>query len=326
VKRPGSRLIATALVLLFGLGLGLLAVSYAAQYRYVVGQRHQVAASAIEAGCLDVALMILSLLALGLARRGLSSSVERALVVIVALGSAGMNYAASDPSSPRSVIAYAMPPLLLAIIVDRTVATVRRHYLGMADGRSPWAVAGRSALYGMRLVVAPASTCAGLRAALLRVTPLAVPPGTGRAALSGPQGVPPGTASASSAPGAPGLSPARSVPSAVPAAPGRASERAGRAAPARGEPVARSGGREPGRATVPPRAVPLPVSDRSGLEHARASYRASVAAARPKSARALAAEHGISRRQAARIVGETGPALALVSARQDADGDREEVS
>jgi hypothetical protein len=60
--------------------------------------------------------------------------------------------------------------------------------------------------------------------------------------------------------------------------------------------------------------VPSPVSDRSGLEHARAAYRASVTAGAPLSGRALADQHGISRRQAARIIGEAdgGPALSVV--------------
>src|SRR5258708_420628 len=172
-RAPGARLIGTALVLLFFLGLGLLAVSYAAQYRYIAGQRlHQEVASAIEAGCLDVGFCILSLLALGLARRGLSSAVERALVVMTALGSAGMNYAAADVSSPRSVVAYCMPPVFLAIVVDRTVATVRRHILGMRDGRSPWAAFGRAVLYALRFLPAPGSTLLGLR----RGPPPAPPP------------------------------------------------------------------------------------------------------------------------------------------------------
>ena len=47
-------------------------VSYAAQYRYVLDQRHQHIASVIEAGALDVGLIIFSLLALGLARAGLA--------------------------------------------------------------------------------------------------------------------------------------------------------------------------------------------------------------------------------------------------------------
>jgi hypothetical protein len=181
--RAGARLIAAGTVLLFAVMAGLLAVSYAAQYRYILGQRHQHVASLIEAGALDVLLIIFSLLALGLARAGLPAKTERALVLVFAAGSALMNYAASDVTSTRSVAAYVMPPIALAIVVDRCVAATRRHVLGMQDGRSPWAVAGTAAarvarfaglsvLYALRLLVDRRGTCAGIRAAILNATPL----------------------------------------------------------------------------------------------------------------------------------------------------------
>jgi len=171
-RRPGSGLIASGGVLLFLLGAGLLAVSYAAQYRYVLDQRHQVVASLIEAGALDIGLVIFSLLALGLARAGLPAKVERTLIVVCAAGSALMNYAAADISSPRSVLAFCMPPVFLAVVVDRVAATTRRHVLGMREGRSPWAVFGVVVLYALRFVLAAPSTCTGLRRAILAATPL----------------------------------------------------------------------------------------------------------------------------------------------------------
>jgi hypothetical protein len=182
-KRPGRRLVSTAAVLLFALGLGLLAVSYAAQYRYVLDQRHQAIASLIEAGALDVGLIIFSLLALGLALAGLSAKTERGLIMACAVGSAVMNYAAADVTSPRSVLAFCMPPVFLAVVVDRVVVVIRRHVLGMREGHSPWTVlatgaarlgrfGGLVALYSLRLVLAPASTCAGIRRAILNATPL----------------------------------------------------------------------------------------------------------------------------------------------------------
>src|ERR1019366_9420108 len=61
---PGSSLISAASALLLALGLGLLIVSLAAQYRYVLAQRHQIAASMIEAAALDIGMIIFSLLAL----------------------------------------------------------------------------------------------------------------------------------------------------------------------------------------------------------------------------------------------------------------------
>jgi hypothetical protein len=174
-RRPdGSALIGTAAALLLALGLGLLLVSLAAQYRYVLAERHQSAASMIEAAALDVGMMIFSLLALGLARGGQSAKVERALIVACAAGSALMNYAAADVSSPRSVLAYCLPPVFLAVVVDRVVVTVRRHVLGMRDGRSPWTAAGKVALYALRLVIAPVSTLGGGRRLLLAATPLPV--------------------------------------------------------------------------------------------------------------------------------------------------------
>jgi hypothetical protein len=175
-RPPGSALIGAAGSLLLVLGLGLLVVSLAAQYRYVLAERHQTAASMIEAAALDVGLVIFSLLALGLARAGQSAKVERALIVACAAGSALMNYAAADVSSPRSVLAFCMPPVFLAVVVDRVVVTIRRHVLGMREGRSPWAASGKVALYTARLVIAPKSTLGGGRRALLAAAPLPAAP------------------------------------------------------------------------------------------------------------------------------------------------------
>ncbi len=182
--RPGARMVGTAAVLLFVMGAGLLSVSYAAQYRYVLEQRHQAIASLIEAGALDVGLIIFSLLALGLARAGLAAKTERALVVLCAAGSALMNYAAAEITSPRSVLAFCMPPVFLAVVADRVAATMRRHVLGMQDGHSAWVVLGTAALYGLRLFLAFPSTCSGLRRWIQAATPL---PAAGEA--SGPPAV-----------------------------------------------------------------------------------------------------------------------------------------
>ena len=55
----------------------------------------------------------------------------------------------------------------------------------------------------------------------------------------------------------------------------------------------------------------------AGIEAARAAFRVSVAAGAPKSARALAADHDISRRQADKIV-KAPAALALVRSEPEA--------
>jgi hypothetical protein len=174
-KRAGTGMIRAATALLFVLGLGLLAVSVAAQYRWVENTRHQHAASIVEALALDLGMVIFALLALGLARAGLAAKAERGLVVVCAAGSALMNLAAADAGSPRSVLAWVMPPIFLAIVVDRVVTSVRRHVLGMRDGRSPWAVAGRVTLWLLRAVLDPWPTARGVRRMVLAATPLPAP-------------------------------------------------------------------------------------------------------------------------------------------------------
>lgn len=170
-RAPGSVLITAAAVLLGLLAAGLFVVSLAAQYRYVLAEKHQVAPAVIEAVGLDVGMAIFSLLALGLAMAGQSARIERGLIVACAAGSALMNYAAANGGSPRSVAAYVMPPIFLAIVVHRVVVVVRRHVLGETD-RSAWAAFGRLALYGLRFLLAAPSTATGLRRQVLNMTPL----------------------------------------------------------------------------------------------------------------------------------------------------------
>lgn len=183
-RAPGAALVSAATILLGLLAAGLFVVSLAAQYRYVFAVKHQSVPSAIEAVGLDVGMAVFSLLALGLAMAGQSARIERALIVVCAVASAGQNYAAADVTSPRSVAAYVMPPLFLALVVDRVVAVVRRHVLGDAE-RSVWAAVGRGLaavvkglglvlLYMLRLVLAPPSTGAGLRRLVLIAAPLPV--------------------------------------------------------------------------------------------------------------------------------------------------------
>jgi hypothetical protein len=185
--RPGRALVNTATILLGLLAAGLFGVSLAAQYQYILrAKHHQVTASVAEALALDAGMVIFSLLALGLARAGQPARIERALILACAFGSAAMNYAAADVASPRSVAAYVMPPVFLAVVTDRVIAVVRRHMLGEEE-RSAWAVLGRAALavlgwsarvvlYGLRLILAPRSTLGGLRRCVLLATPLPAGP------------------------------------------------------------------------------------------------------------------------------------------------------
>ena len=187
-RPPGSMLVSAATVLLGLLAAGLFVVSLAAQYRYVLAEKHQAGPAVLEATGLDVGMTIFALMALGLAMAGQSARIERALIIACALGSAAMNYAAANDGSPRSVAAYVMPPIFLAIVVDRVIAVVRRHVLGDSES-SAWAVFGRFALYALRFALALPSTAKGLRRQVLILTPL---PRTSAAALPGSAGVHPG--------------------------------------------------------------------------------------------------------------------------------------
>ena len=173
----GARLIAGATGALTVLGAGLLAVSYAAQRQYLFGARHENWPSVIEALSLDLAMLIFAMLALGLAKKGLPGRTERAAVVVCAAGSAFMNYLAADISSPRSVAAYVMPPILLALAADRVIAVVRRWVLGQqATEGSVWCSIGRAVavtvLYGLRFAMAPFETPKGVRHVILAAAPL----------------------------------------------------------------------------------------------------------------------------------------------------------
>ena len=199
-RAPGSVLIGSAAWLLALVGAGALYVSYSAQRQYVFAARHQDAASVIEALLLDVLLIVFTLLALGLSRAGKSSRTERALILACAIASAYMNVSDANTASPRSVVAYAVAPVALAVVVDRVVAVIRRHVLGV-DEVSAWTALGRAVvaaarlsgavlLYSLRFALAPPSTAKGLRRWVLVVTPLpeAIEPGPRPEAINPPAG------------------------------------------------------------------------------------------------------------------------------------------
>ena len=184
-RAPGSALIAVAAWLLALTGGGALFVSFSAQYAYIVAVRRQDVASVIEALLLDLLMIVFTLLALGLSRAGQSARAERALILACAAASAYMNVSAADVASPRSVAAYAVAPIALAVAVDRVVAVIRRHHL--AD-QEPWITLGRAAaaatritglvlLYSLRFALAAPQTARGLRRMVLDAAPLPALPG-----------------------------------------------------------------------------------------------------------------------------------------------------
>jgi hypothetical protein len=196
-RAPGSVLIAVAAWLLALTGGGALYVSFSAQYWYILAVRRQDAASVIEALLLDLLMIVFTLLALGLSRAGQPARAERVLILVCAAASSYMNVSAADLASPRSVTAYAVAPLALAVVVDRVVAVIRRHVLA-GQQPSAWTTAGRATaaaarttglalLYCLRFALAAPETTRGLRRMVLDATPLpALPetPAPGPTALS----------------------------------------------------------------------------------------------------------------------------------------------
>jgi hypothetical protein len=175
-REPGRGLVNAGMGLLGLLDAGLLYVVYAAQYAFIFSQKHEHLAAQVQALALDAAMIIFSVLALGLARKGLGAPAERAAIVVCAAASAFMNWTAADQASLRSVAVYVAAPILLALTTDRTISVVRRHVLGMRDDASPWAKLGRAlarlALYLLRAVVDFKGTRRGVKAAILAAAPL----------------------------------------------------------------------------------------------------------------------------------------------------------
>ena len=229
--RPGARLIWASTAGLAVLALATFYVSFRAQFTFMYAVKHQDLPALIEALIADVAMVVCSLLALGMARAGQPAKAARLLVILFAGLSAGMNYLAAAVSSFRSVAVYVMPPVVFAVCTDQTVAVIRRHGLGIAED-SAWTALGRLALaasrlagiivlFGLRFILAPAETAKGLRRMVLNAAPL---PG---AAQDHPAPAPvPETAPApEDAPGTvPEVTP-RPALEAVPAIPARAQER-----------------------------------------------------------------------------------------------------
>lgn len=174
--RAGGWLLAVASVLLLILATAQGYVSYRAQYAFVHAQKHEHAASMLEALGLDAAAVIFALLALAQARLGRTAVAERALNLGCVLGSLFMNALSADPGSAKSVAAWVLPAALYAAASDRLIAVVRQRALSGRDGAeegSPLAAARGVALWTLRLALALPSTMSGFRAWVLDEAPVA---------------------------------------------------------------------------------------------------------------------------------------------------------
>lgn len=97
-----------------------------------------------------------------------------------------MNVSAAKLTSARSVAAYAIVPIALAVVADRVVAVIHRHVLAGAQ-LSAWTTVGRAAaatvritgliaLYCLRFALDAPETAQGLRRIVLDAAPLPARP------------------------------------------------------------------------------------------------------------------------------------------------------
>jgi hypothetical protein len=188
--RTGGGLLTVASCLLVLLAAAQGYVSFRAQYTFVDHAKRAPIPSTLEALGLDTGAVIFALLALSLARRGRSGTVERVLNVACALGSMTMNLLAADLTSPRSVTVWVMPSALYALASDRVIAVVRRWAqasdpsAGLARDGSAWRAAGGLVLWVLRLCFDVPGTVGGFRRWVLAAAPVA--PGTRAATLPTP--------------------------------------------------------------------------------------------------------------------------------------------
>ena len=188
--RTGGGLLTVASGLLVLLAAAQGYVSFRAQYTFVDHAKRAPIPSTLEALGLDTGAVIFALLALSLARRGRSATVERVLNVACALGSLAMNLLAADLTSPRSVTVWVMPSALYALGSDRVIAVVRRWAqasdpaAALARDGSAWRAAGGLALWVLRLCFDIPGTVGGFRRWVLTAAPVA--PGTRAASLPAP--------------------------------------------------------------------------------------------------------------------------------------------
>lgn len=129
---------------------------------------------AVAAWLLNLGMIVFTLLALGLSRAGQSARAERALILACAAASSYMNVAAADVASPRSVGAYTVAPIALAVVVDRVVAAAAAR------------IAGLVLLYCLRFALAAPETARGLRRMVLDAAPLPPVPETLALEATGP--------------------------------------------------------------------------------------------------------------------------------------------
>jgi hypothetical protein len=161
-------------------GLALLAsaaaaVSFTAQYRMVLAQRHQYLAAGLEAAIPDAGALVFASLGIALALHGRRAVRARVLNLAAVAASVVMNVLAASPGW-RGLAIWAMPPVAYALASDTMIGVVRARAVArqralasrLADDEpTPLALAGAGLLWLLRLGLAPRSTATGFRSWVL---------------------------------------------------------------------------------------------------------------------------------------------------------------
>jgi hypothetical protein len=154
-------------------------VSYAAQFQLAFAARHSALVAGLEAAIPDAAALVFACLGVALALHGSRAIRARLLNVASAGASVFMNVIAAAPGW-RDLAVWAMPPTAYALASDTLIGVVRTGVVARHEAAaepvtelSLLAVIRGTALWLLRLAMAPVSTMTGFRAWVIEECPVA---------------------------------------------------------------------------------------------------------------------------------------------------------
>lgn len=171
------------------LGITVLAgwVSIKAQYDFILGEKGDHTAAWMEAVLIDLMAVSMSTLGLVMALKGKSSLIERILALVAVAASIGMNLLSADLTDFRSVAVWVLAPLVYAVTSDRLIVTVRR-FMSVEEDGNPLSSLKGLVLWFLRLCMDPIGTLKGFRSWVLT---LPVGPGGHRLPAKADTGIDP---------------------------------------------------------------------------------------------------------------------------------------
>jgi hypothetical protein len=154
-------------------------VSYAAQFQLAFAARHSALVAGLEAVIPDAAALVFACLGVALALHGSRAIRARLLNVASAAASVFMNVIAAAPGW-RDLAVWAMPPTAYALASDTLIGVIRTGVVArdqaaaeLVTELSLLAVIRGTALWLLRLAMAPVSTMTGFRTWVIEECPVA---------------------------------------------------------------------------------------------------------------------------------------------------------